>query len=72
MFQDQEKIICSLANYFRTKKKYNAYGFTTCHYYCVTFYKFLNKRQGDLLDGILKYLLPNLLETQGDEFDKIR
>lgn len=72
MFQDQEKIISSSANYFRTKKKYNAYGFTTGHYCCVTFHKYLNKRQGDLLDGILKYLLPNLIETQRDEFDKIR
>jgi len=38
----------------------------------MTFYKFLNKRQVDLLDGIFKYLLLNLLETQRDEFEKIR
>jgi hypothetical protein len=38
----------------------------------MTFQKFLNKRQVDLLERILKYLLLNLLETQRDEFDKIR
>lgn len=31
----------------------------------------LNKRQADLLDGMFKYLLLNLLETQQEEFDKI-
>jgi hypothetical protein len=67
-FNRRRKLIGKI---FKNKEKCIAYGFTVCHYYCVTFLKFLNKRQVDFLDGILKYFLLNLLEPQRAEFYKI-